>query len=166
VWRASSRASLVREYFCDDAVVLTGIQCSTYLKTLLHVAECAENCKSRFAISFGNKTTELILRAQRLVESAKGLYSPRRYRFFGRRTAEACLVFIAVGLAQVEIPTDPTASSRNQWSSWPAWSARCLHCFGITVRDYEVFDRRIRTYEQLHENGAYDSGRLQTTHAI
>jgi beta-lactamase regulating signal transducer with metallopeptidase domain len=166
VWQASNRASLVREYVCDDAVLEAGVQCSTYLKTLLNVAEFAEIAKKPLAISFGKKTTELILRAQRLVEMAAGLNPINGRQFLSRRAAATSLVLIAMGLAQVGIPTDPSASSRSEWSSWPTWSARCLHCFGVTVRDYDVFDRRTRAFEQLHEDGAYESVPAQPSRAI
>jgi beta-lactamase regulating signal transducer with metallopeptidase domain len=126
VWQASNRASLVREYFCDDAVLGAGVRCNSYLKTLLHVAEFAEKGKKPQAIGFGKKTTELILRSQRLVKMAVGLDLTRGRRLFGGRAAAASLVLIAIGLAQIGVPTDPTASSRSKWSSWPTWSAKGL----------------------------------------
>ena len=57
--------------------------------------------------------------------------------------AFACLLFL------VWIPTDPLASSRSVWSPWPKWTAKTLHCFGINLRDYEKYDRRIQAYEIL-----------------
>jgi len=161
VWRASRRASLMREYTCDNAVVDAGVKRAAYLRILLHIAERSENTRRPAAIGFGRIPTELVLRAKRLVESANGSEGVAGgHRVIGKRAAVFCLVLITCLLTQVSVPSDPMSSSRTIWSTWPTWTARTLHCFGMHVRDYEIFDRRVRSFEQLHEHGQYDGMRL------
>jgi beta-lactamase regulating signal transducer with metallopeptidase domain len=155
VSKASSHASLVREYCCDDEVIRCGIPYSTYLRTLLRIAEYAGCRKALPSITFGKTPSELKLRAKRLVESAGHDQAVPNRSFRKGRLAVATLLLIACALTQLSLPTDPLASSRTHWSSWPKWSAQALHCLGIPARDYEVFDRRIRPFEQLHETGEY-----------
>lgn len=158
VWRASARASLMREYSCDDAVVDEGVKCAAYLRTLLRIAERNERLSQQGAIAFGRTPTELMLRAKRLVELAHGKQTVGRgMRLLGKPAAVAILLAVTCLMTQVSIPSDPMSSSRTAWSTWPTWSAQCLHCFGVTVRDYEVFDRRIRPYEQVFDGGGEDT---------
>ena len=154
VWRASARASLMREYTCDDAVVDEGVKCAAYLRTLLRIAERNEHLSQQGAIAFGRTPTELMLRAKRLVELAQGKQAVTRgIQSLGKPAAVAILLTVTCVMTQVTIPSDPMSSSRTAWSTWPTWSAQCLHCFGVTVRDYELFDRRVRPYEQLFDGG-------------
>jgi beta-lactamase regulating signal transducer with metallopeptidase domain len=155
IWKASINASVVREYCCDDEVIRSGVSFSTYLRTLLRISEFAGDRRKRLLITFGKTPSELKLRAQRLVESARHDQSLSNRSFRAGRLAVAALLLSACALTQLGIPTDPLASSRSRWSSWPTWSAQALHCLGIPARDYEVFDRRIRAFEQLHETGDY-----------
>jgi hypothetical protein len=145
----------VREYCCDDEVIRCGVPYSTYLKTLLRIAEYAGSGTALPSITFSKSPSELKLRAKRLVELAKHDQAMSDRSFEKGRLAVAALLLIACALTQFSIPTDPLASSRTRWSGWPKWSAQALHCLGIRARDYEVFDRRIRAFEQLHETGEY-----------
>jgi beta-lactamase regulating signal transducer with metallopeptidase domain len=161
IWRASRRASLMREYTCDDAVLAEGVKQAAYLRILMQIAERSESAKRGSAIGFGKTRTELVLRAKRLVEAATDKHnSGHGNRVIGKRVALFCLILVTSLLPSVSIPCDPLSSSRSNWSSWPTWTARTLHCFGMHVRDYEVFDRRVRTFEQLHDNGNDDTVRL------
>jgi bla regulator protein blaR1 len=158
VWRASARASLMREYTCDDAVVNEGVKCANYLRTLLRIAESNKRLSQQGAIAFGRTPTELMLRAKRLVELAQGKQTiGRGIRSLGKPAAVAILLAVTCLMTQVSIPSDPMSSSRTAWSTWPTWSAQCLHCFGVTVRDYELFDRRVRPYEQIFDGGEEDT---------
>jgi beta-lactamase regulating signal transducer with metallopeptidase domain len=159
IWKASIHASLVREYCCDDEVIRSGVPCSTYLRTLLQITEYAGVGRKRLSIAFGKTPSELQLRAKRLVESARRVQSMSNRCFSAKRLNVAALLLIACLLTQLGIPSDPLASSRTRWSNWPTWSAQALHCLGIPARDYEVFDRRIRAFEQLHETGDYANAR-------
>jgi beta-lactamase regulating signal transducer with metallopeptidase domain len=162
VWRASERASLTREYMCDDAVLASGVKCTAYLHTLLHIAERAEKNRQSPTIGFGKSPAELVVRAKRLVELAKGrLPDVTRKWHLGERTAIVLLAVIALCTTFVSVPTDPLSSSRTRWSTWPRWTARCLHCVGVNVRDYELFDRRVRSYEQLYDHGDNDTFRYE-----
>jgi hypothetical protein len=59
--------------------------------------------------------------------------------------------------SQIWIPCDPLASSRSVWSPWPRWTAESLHCFGVCLRDYERFDRRVSMHELRFEDASDDN---------
>jgi beta-lactamase regulating signal transducer with metallopeptidase domain len=161
IWRASFRASLMREYTCDDAILGQSVKRAAYLRILLHIAERTESLHRPSTCGFGKTPTELVLRVKRLVEASTGKQNvDSGYRVVGKRAAVLSLVLVTCLLTQVCIPSDPMSSSRSKWSTWPAWTARTLHCFGMHVRDYEVFDRRVRSFEQLHDDGEYAAVRL------
>jgi beta-lactamase regulating signal transducer with metallopeptidase domain len=159
IWKASSHASLAREYCCDDEVIRSGVSFPVYLKTLLRISEYAGDRRKRVSITFGKTPSELKLRAKRLVESAKHVQSTSNRCFRKGLLAVGALLLISSMLTLLSVPTDPLASSRTRWSRWPKWSAHALHCLGVPARDYEVFDRRIRAFEQLHETGEYAHAR-------
>jgi beta-lactamase regulating signal transducer with metallopeptidase domain len=158
IWRASSRASLVREYVCDDAVINRGVRCDDYLRTLLLIAERSSKPWHASAIGFGPMPTELILRAKRLVAFAQGQRDEAgANRSMTKRLAIVIVLISACCMTLVSVPTDPMTSSRTAWSAWPSWTAECLHCFGINLRDYERFDRRVRAYELLQDDKDTDA---------
>jgi bla regulator protein blaR1 len=150
VWNAGSWASLVREFSCDEAAAAQGANSAAYLRTLLHIAERCEQKRNTSAIAFGRTPSEIVLRARRLVDMAKGPNESGRRGGLGKRGARCILVALTCLLCLMWIPTDPLASSRSVWSPWPKWTANTLHCFGINLRDYEQYDRRIQAFEILH----------------
>lgn len=152
VWNAGSWASLMREYTCDEAAAAQGADSAAYLRTLLHIAERCEQKRNASAIGFGRMPSEIVLRARRLVNMANGTQPTSHRGGLGRKAAAAILVVLTCLLCLVWIPCDPLASSRSAWSPWPSWTAKSLHCFGCSVRDYEQYDRRIQVYEILHED--------------
>jgi beta-lactamase regulating signal transducer with metallopeptidase domain len=167
IWRASRQASLAREYTCDDAVVDAGVKRAAYLRVLLQIAERSESIRRPSIIGFSKIPTELVLRAKRLVECARGKQDVEEsYSVTRKWAAVLALVLVTSLLTLVSIPADPMSSSRTRWSAWPTWTARTLHCFGLPVRDYEIFDRRVRIFEQLHENGEYGSVMPSRTNLI
>jgi bla regulator protein blaR1 len=147
VWSAAWQASLAREYTCDDAAASQGAQSAAYLRTLLHIAERCEGKRHRSAIGFGSTTSEIVLRAQRLVKLARELEIARPHKYVSRRVAMSILLLIACLASQMCLPSDPLASRRSAYSPWPTWTAQVLHCFGCNCRDYEKFDRRIQIHE-------------------
>jgi len=159
--KSMGRAYLVREFACDDAVINSGVSCADYLRTLLHIAQRTQQTPTTSALRFGKTPTELVLRAKRLVALAKATDQPhKRRRFIASWAVHGAMITATCLLAVVTIPSDPLSSSRSAWSTWPTWTATSLHCLGVTVRDYEQFDRRVRTFEQLYDNGAADTVRL------
>jgi beta-lactamase regulating signal transducer with metallopeptidase domain len=147
VWSASWNASMAREFSCDDAVAAQGSNCAAYLRTLLHIAERGEHTRQTTGIAFGRAPSELVLRAQRLVNAATKPRVGRRTAVFGRKTAMCMLLCAASLMAVMTIPVDALSSSRSVWSPWPRWTAEMAHCFGHELRDYEIFDRRVQLYE-------------------
>jgi hypothetical protein len=98
-------------------------------------------------MAFGKQPSELVLRAQRLVNLATGTQLRRRFVLPGRKAA-ICLLLCATGLmSTVTVPLDSLSSSRSFWSPWPKWTAETIHCFGYPLRDYEPFDGRVQLYE-------------------
>lgn len=151
VWNASSRASLMREFSCDEAAADHGANSAAYLRTLLRIAERCEQNRNASAIGFGNAPSEIVLRARRLVNLANGTHQRHPRRALGRKAAMCTLVATTCLTCFVWIPCDPLASSRSVWSPWPRWTAKTLHCFGCSLRDYEQYDRRTQVYEILHD---------------
>jgi beta-lactamase regulating signal transducer with metallopeptidase domain len=146
VWNASWRASLAREFVCDDAAAAQGANCAAYLRTLLHIAERCEQKNKTLAIGFSKTTNELIVRANRLVRLAQAAPATKLTPS-GVRWVNGLLIVVTIAMMFVWIPFDPLNSSRSHWSPWPSWTAKSMHCFDMCLRDYEVFDRQV----QLHE---------------
>jgi beta-lactamase regulating signal transducer with metallopeptidase domain len=147
VWNAAARASLAREFTCDEVAANHGADCAAYLRTLLNIAERCEQRNTSSVVNFGRSPSEIVLRARRLVHLSNRNQLARRCGWFGRRTAKFTCVIVTALVALLWIPTDPLASSRSVWSPWPKWTAKSLHCFGYRVRDYEQYDRRSHVYE-------------------
>lgn len=156
VWKGGTRASLVREFSCDEAAAGSGAEIAAYLRTLLHIAERSEKQKTTSAICFGRSPSEIVVRAHRLVYLAKKNANSDAYcGKIGRKSATLVFASLTCLLALITIPSDPLASSRSAWSPWPTWTARSLHCFGCNLRDYEQYDRRVQVFEILHDNNSF-----------
>jgi len=151
VWRAGSRASLMREFLCDEAAVSEDANCAGYLRALLRIAQSSQTNQPKSAIGFGQAPSEIILRARRLVSIAQNGSAKWSYGLIGKRTAALILFAFTCGLALLCIPMDPMSSSRSMWSPWPKWSARAAHCFGYELRDYELYDRGSQLFEVMRE---------------
>jgi hypothetical protein len=153
VWSAGWRASLTREFVCDDAAARNGENTAAYLRTLLHIAERCESTRHPSVIRFGRARTEIVVRAQRLVKLAKETVPAQRDQSFARRGTIALLLLATCLLTQVWLPIDALASSRSAYSPWPRWTATVFHSFGFNLRDYESFDRHVQEYELRHHGG-------------
>jgi beta-lactamase regulating signal transducer with metallopeptidase domain len=154
VWAAACRATLAREYVCDDAATMQSTSCAAYLRTLLRIAERQCDVNRTFqAIGFSKARSEIILRAHRLAHLARNSCKEDHQHMLRKRTIIGVIVLIACVLSQVWIPLDSMSSSRSSWSPWPAWTARAGHYFGWNLRDYERFDRRVQPYELRYEQG-------------
>jgi hypothetical protein len=166
VWSASWRASLAREYVCDDAAAANGANSAAYLRTLLHIAEKCEGNNNASTFSFGRNRSEIVLRANRLVKLARELGTGAPRASLSRTAATAIMITMTILMSQVWIPSDPLASSRSTYSPWPAWTAQVMHCFGCSLRDYEQFDWRVQPYElRLHEAGGEATISPEQAHA-
>jgi beta-lactamase regulating signal transducer with metallopeptidase domain len=167
VWRAGSRASLMREFACDEAAAGYGANCAAYLRTLLRVAERRDGERSPSTIGFGRTPSEIVLRARRLVNIARD-QKTNRSRFFGRKAATALLFAVACAMSLVWIPSDPLASPRSAWSPWPRWTARAAYCFGYALRDYEQYDPHSQFFEiwRAANNNSETSARHEQISAV
>lgn len=152
VWSAARGAELTREYLCDEVAARTIGKFSAYLRTLAKVAErCGSvSCTTvpKGTLAFGNRPSALIHRSNRLVQLAEGEQSARRWRPI---VAIATLLFCAVLIQQVWIPTNVMASHRSDWSPWPTWTANALHQVDVQVRDFELFEDRVQMHELLYD---------------
>jgi len=147
VWMAGRRASLAREFVCDDAAVGRSASTVSYLKTLLRFAQ-GQNEYSRTILTMARSTSELKVRAQRL--------ATRRSSNKGRRSvwAQCFVVLISLGVSQLWLPTNPLDSPKAYYSPWPTWSAAVLHTFDISARDFDKFDARLQVHDLMHETSA------------
>lgn len=150
VWWAARQVSRSREFACDDAAIDRPAQVADYLRTLLIVVEhsAVESERSSPMLAFGRGSGIVAERARRLAEIARFGWpsSSSRRRFVTGGLAWTAIVSCSFGLW---LPVDVAASSRSTWSPWPRWSANVLREFGITVRDFEVYDDRIELHEML-----------------
>ena len=155
VWLAADRAELTREFLCDEVAARAGGKFSTYLRTLVQIAErCGSaSCTDvpRGTLAFGNRKSTLIRRSDRLVKIAQRRPPTTRYR---TTVAFTFLVLFAMLVNQAWLPTNVMASTRSHWSPWPTWTAKALHTFNVSVRDFEFFDGRKEIHDLLE--GEYD----------
>ncbi len=153
IWRAGGWASLSREFCCDEVAANHGADSAPYLRTLLRIAERCEKAPRVPSIGFGSAPSEIVLRARRLVELAKGASRPATGLTgpLGRKTAAAILLVVTCTVWFLAIPSDPLASTRSAWSPWPSWTAKSAYCFGFELRDYEQYDRRTQVYEMIQD---------------
>ncbi len=151
VWSAASRASLLREFTCDEVAASNGANSAAYLRTLLQIAERCEQTQNASTMAFGHTPSEIIIRARRLVEITRSSRDKPRPWALGKRAAGTVLFGLTLLISLIWIPMDPLASSRSSWSPWPRWTAQAAHCFGCNLRDYEHFDRRSQLFEISRE---------------
>ncbi len=151
VWNAASRASLLREFTCDEVAANNGVDSAAYLRTLLRIVERCERTRNASTMAFGRSPSEIVLRARRLIDITKGAESESSRFLLGKRAAGATLFALTLLISLVWIPMDPLASSRSMWSPWPHWTAKAAHCFNYNLRDYEHFDRRSQLFEVSRE---------------
>ena len=167
VWNAASRASLMREFTCDEAAANNGANSAAYLRTLLHIAERCERTRNSSAISFGRTPSEIVLRARRLVDLKKDTQGNGLSALVGRKAATCILIAFTILLSFVWIPSDPLASPRSVWSPWPRWTAEVAHCFGYNLRDYEQYDRRSQLFEIAREaNSRLEASRARVVNEV
>ncbi|MGE0406778.1 MAG: M56 family metallopeptidase, partial [Candidatus Korobacteraceae bacterium] len=148
VWWASHQAALAREFVCDDAAVNSKKEIADYLRTLLKVVEigAAESETDAGKLAFGRGLGSIASRARRLVVKANGDQDSPPHNS-SRLGQGLYFVMASLVIALVWLPVDALASPRSIISPWPKWSAVALHDWGITARDYEVFDSRSQLYE-------------------
>lgn len=137
---AGHRASLAREFVCDDAATSRGASTAGYLRTLLRFAQLKPCCVG-VTLGLTRTMSDLRVRAERLAASG----AQRRGRFAA--AAPALLIVSATAVSQFWLPTNPLGAKALAFSPWPTWSASALHTFGISVRDFGEFDPRLQVYE-------------------
>jgi len=143
----------MREFTCDEAAANSGADSAAYLRTLLRIAERCERNQSASAIAFGRTSSEIVLRARRLVDLSKEAQHKTVRWMIGRKTSTCILAGITLMLSMLWLPTDPLASPRSYWSPWPRWTAEVAHSFGCNLRDYEQYDRRSQLFEIARRAG-------------
>lgn len=150
IWWAARQVSRSREFACDDAAIDRPAQVADYLRTLLIVVEhsAVESERGSPALAFGRSAGIIAERARRLAAIARFGWpaSSSWCRFVSAGLAWSAIVLVSFGLW---LPVDVAASPRSTWSPWPHWSANVLREFGITARDFEVYDDRIELHEML-----------------
>ncbi len=140
VWMASGRASLVREFVCDDAASNDGAATAAYLRTLLVIVE-RQRRFSRSSLTLGRSVSEVRIRAARLVARCDGAGRPHRIPVVTATLAAASVAWF------LWLPTDPLTSARSTYSPWPTWSAAALHAFDLPATDFPPFDARTLPHE-------------------
>ena len=140
VWMSSHRASLTREFVCDQASALYAGSTTAYLKALVAVAEGTLK-RQEGTLTISHSKRDLLTRVRQLAQS-----SPPETLAKGHG-AIAIVVIAALLCSQLWLPTNPLSSNRSSWSPWPSWSAEALHVLNVSARDYEVFSHG----NQLHE---------------
>ena len=139
VWNAGRRASLAREFVCDEAAVDHGASPASYLRTLLRYA--AQPSGGGATLAIARSSSELRVRAQRLARPES--IAPSRLAAW----APGLIVLASLAASQAWLPTNPLASPKASYSPWPAWSTAALHAFDVSVRDFDQFDSRLQIYE-------------------
>jgi bla regulator protein BlaR1 len=152
VWISSKRASLVREFVCDDASSRDGGSTAMYLRTLVKIVEGRSKQQSGTlsmrqsgTLAIGRSKSELQVRARRLTAATTSSV------LIAGRTAMLGLLLTTLACSQLWLPTNPLASSRSRWSPWPTWTATTLHAFDISVRDYERFDQATQLHDWIED---------------
>jgi beta-lactamase regulating signal transducer with metallopeptidase domain len=139
VWTAGRRASLAREFVCDDAAVDHGASPASYLRTLLRYAK--QPIQGGAVLAIAHSSSELRVRAQRLARP-ESIASSRLAAW-----APSIILLASLAASQAWLPTNPLASPKTHYSPWPVWSAAALHAFDVSVRDFDQFDSRLQIYE-------------------
>jgi hypothetical protein len=147
VWWATRQAALAREYACDERCVRDRHEILEYLRSLLVMAEGIRNAGRSYCLHFAWGPTVISRRTQRLMWLAQRSHSSWDRHFFRDVWSQIVLCGFGLTLAAVWLPTNVFASPRSNWTPWPTWTAGALHDVGVTVRDHEIYDRRIRVQE-------------------
>jgi bla regulator protein BlaR1 len=140
VWTAGRRASLAREFVCDDAATGQGASTASYLRTLLRFAQ-QQRASFDAVLAIARSASELKIRARRLASSLPSTNSGPV------SLAPMTMVLSAILATQIWLPTNPLASATTFYSPWPAWSAAALHAFDVSVRDFDQYDARLQVYD-------------------
>ncbi|QDU57234.1 M56 family metallopeptidase [Aeoliella mucimassa] len=141
VWISGRRCSLVREFVCDEAASSDAESTASYLRTLLRLVENQTKSPAG-GLMFGRSQSELKLRARRLVLE-------QRTPPYSGYWAPALVLLGAMIAAQVWLPTNPLSPHHSQYSPWPTWTASVAHAFGVSLKDFETFDRDLRVDELI-----------------
>jgi beta-lactamase regulating signal transducer with metallopeptidase domain len=141
VGKAGRRASLAREFVCDDAAVRQGSSAASYLRVLLRFAERRPACCGA-VLAVVSSASELKVRANRLADAPA---ATRRLAVL----APAAVLLAAFTAAQLWLPSNPLDSSKSLYSPWPAWSAAGLHALDINVPDFDPFDSQMQVHELI-----------------
>ncbi len=145
VWYSSRQAIAHREIYCDHLSVQKEGEVSTYLKSLLHLAE--KDPQSTSSLSTGlslNNQTSLLKQRIEIILARK--WNHKDLDFSGYKVM---LILITLGFAislGIWIPLNTQSTNRGLFSPWPSWSAKTLQSIGISVRDYEIDGHRIREH--------------------
>ena len=160
VWWAARQVSRCREFACDDAAIDQPAQVADYLRTLLIVVEhsAVESEQGVPTLAFGRGQGMVASRARRLAEIARFGWTPHPSRRVLASAAMMWLVAVAA-CCTLWLPVNASASPRSTWSPWPLWSAQVLLEFGISARDFEVYDDRIELHELLEHSQPSQSHR-------
>ena len=140
IWSAGRRASLAREFVCDDAAVGRGASPANYLRTLLRYAT-APGQTAGTPLAIARSSSELRVRAERLATREPNVDGPLA------AWAPSLILLASLAASQLWLPTNPLASPKSNYSPWPVWSAATLHAFDVSARDFDEFDSRLHWYE-------------------
>ncbi|SFH70692.1 M56 family metallopeptidase [Planctomicrobium piriforme] len=149
VWWCGRQLSLSRELVCDMAATQTRDEIAQYLRVLLKVVEQADEADPRvwgLGLLFGGDFGALAQRARRLAERAS-----RPQSFPASNGAAALVIAACLLITTAWLPLNPLNSSRALWSPCPAWTSSVLHDVGISVRDYEIYDRQLDWQDRLQD---------------
>ncbi|QDV40730.1 Regulatory protein BlaR1 [Stieleria neptunia] len=142
IWWAARNAELTREFHCDEVAANVGNTIASYLKTLAKIAEQNRGAPA-CTLAFGRRKSALIRRTEHLISRIESTQIRNSSRTQTRtRLAIGCLFLVVLVVSQLWLPVNVLASSRTRLSPWPTWTAKILHDFGVSVRDYERFDAR------------------------
>ncbi|MCA9258195.1 MAG: M56 family metallopeptidase [Planctomycetales bacterium] len=144
IHRAARYAELARECHCDEVAAGSSKSLADYLRTLLNLAEDSQfkTC----VLSFAHYSRPLAERTRYLLRRQQqgALTTPRsRFRL---RTAYVAAVATILASSQLWLPLDVLASQTAGWSPWPHVTARVMHDFGVSLRDFEVYDGQRQYY--------------------
>jgi beta-lactamase regulating signal transducer with metallopeptidase domain len=139
VWMTSRRAAIQREWFADNGAVKSRQDAVHFLKGLLHISQYwSGGLRLPAGLAFGASTSQMELRAKRLIERSESPQRNSRFRIPGLRLGVATILCLLAWA-----PINLMASARGAWSPWPRWTASALHEVGIPVRDYEIDAHRL-----------------------
>ena len=144
VWSAGRRASLAREFVCDDAASPNGVSAARYLRVLLQFVPCRSELQGA-ALAGARSASDLKIRARRLAAGRGGpIAQPPML-------APILVVTAAIIASQVWLPTNPLASAHAGFSPWPRWTAAALHALDVPVRDFDDSDAQLQLHNLIED---------------